>query len=59
MEITIKDYIAMVCEINIYLTAFPTDSGREATKLSMDELLDLLEFGVLPQVAESYATVWV
>ena len=41
-----KDYIAQVCRINSYLTAFPTEPGREATKLPTDELLDLLEFGV-------------
>ena len=39
-------YIAQVCEINSYLTAFPTKQSREATKLPTDKLLDLLEFGV-------------
>ena len=46
VEMTAKDYIARVCKINSYLTAFPTEPGREATKLPTDELLDLLEFGV-------------
>ena len=46
VEMTAKDYIARVCEINSYLTAFPTEPGRQATKLPTDELLDLLEFGV-------------
>ena len=44
-DLRAKDYIARVCEINSYLTLFPTDSEREATKLPTDELLDLLEFG--------------
>ena len=43
---TAKDYIARVCKLNSYLTAFFTKSGRHATKPT-DELLDLLEFGVL------------
>ena len=43
---TAKDYIARVCKINSYLTAFPTKPGRQATKLPTDKLLDLLEFGV-------------
>ena len=46
VEMTAKDYIAMVYKINSYLTAFLTKPGREATKLPTDELLDLLEFGV-------------
>ena len=41
-----KDYIACICKINSYLTTFPTNSDREASKLPTDELLDLLEFGV-------------
>ena len=45
-EMTAKDYVARVCKINSYLTAFPTDPGRQATKLPTNKLLDLLEFGV-------------
>ena len=41
-----KDYIARMCKINSYLTAFLTNSGRESSKLPTDELLDILEFGV-------------
>ena len=41
-----KEYIARVCELNCYLTAFPTKLGRQATKLPTNELLDLLAFGV-------------
>ena len=37
-----KEFIARVCKINSYLTAFLTKPGREATKLSTDELLDIL-----------------
>ena len=43
---TAKNYIARVCEINSYLMAFPTEPGRQATKMLTNELLDLLEFGV-------------
>ena len=45
-EMIAKDYIARVCKINSYLTAFPTEPGRQATKLPTNKLLDLLEFGV-------------
>ena len=45
---TAKDYIARVCKINSYLTAFPTEPGRAATKLPTDELL-----------AESLAPAWI
>ena len=45
VEMTAKDYIARVCKINSYLTAFPTKPDREAAKLPTDELLNLLEFG--------------
>ena len=37
----------MAVRYNSYLTAFPTTPGREATKLPTNDLLDLLEFGVL------------
>ena len=43
-----KDYIARVVEINSYLTDFPcANATSAATMLSTEELLDLLEFGIL------------
>ena len=43
----IWDYIARVLEINDYLEEFPpVTTGRNATKLPDNKLLDLLEFGI-------------
>ena len=43
----VQDYIARVIEINNYREEFlPVITGRNATKLPGDELLDLLEFRI-------------
>ena len=47
-DMPVWDYIAWVIEINYYLTEFPpTAVGGDSTKLPDNELLDLLEFGIL------------
>lgn len=43
-EMTIREYLARVNEINSYLPMFP--GGNEGSKLPDDELCDILEFGI-------------
>ena len=48
IDMPVQDYIARIIEINDYLTEFPpTIVGGDAVKLLDNELLDLLEFGIL------------
>ena len=43
-DLTTRDYVARVCEINNLLASFP--GADENSKLPEDELLDILEFGM-------------
>ena len=48
LDMPVQEYIAQVIKINDYLEEFrPTIVGGNATKLPDNDLLDLLEFGIL------------
>eukprot|EP00957_Ditylum_brightwellii_P098357 7494367-Ditylum_brightwellii.AAC.1 len=46
-DFTMKEWVARVQELNGYLKDFPTHNGNPTQPLNADELLDILEFGVL------------
>eukprot|EP00957_Ditylum_brightwellii_P037221 2817842-Ditylum_brightwellii.AAC.1 len=46
-EFTVKEWVAQVTELNSYLKDFPVHNGNPTQPLDSDELLDILEFGVL------------
>eukprot|EP00957_Ditylum_brightwellii_P154158 11731297-Ditylum_brightwellii.AAC.1 len=45
-DLTIKEWVACVQELNRYLKDFPAHNGNLTQPLNADELLDILEFGV-------------
>eukprot|EP00957_Ditylum_brightwellii_P035904 2720841-Ditylum_brightwellii.AAC.1 len=45
--ITVKEKVAQVSELNGYLKDFPMHNGNPIQPLDTDELLDILEYGVL------------
>eukprot|EP00957_Ditylum_brightwellii_P200121 15256140-Ditylum_brightwellii.AAC.1 len=45
-EFTIKEWVAQVTELNSYLKDFSIHNGNLTQPLNVDELLDILEFGV-------------
>ena len=48
IDMPVQDYITWIIKINDYLTEFPpTIVGGDAVKRSDDEILDLLEFGIM------------
>eukprot|EP00957_Ditylum_brightwellii_P187855 14302950-Ditylum_brightwellii.AAC.1 len=46
-DFTVKEWVAQVQELNEYLKDFPAHNRILTEPLNKDELLDLLEFGVL------------
>eukprot|EP00957_Ditylum_brightwellii_P122389 9333062-Ditylum_brightwellii.AAC.1 len=46
-DLTIKEWVARVQELNRYLKDVPAHNGNPTQPLDTDELLDILEFGVL------------
>eukprot|EP00957_Ditylum_brightwellii_P128566 9807313-Ditylum_brightwellii.AAC.2 len=46
-DLTMKEWVARVQELNGYLKDFPTHNRNLTQPLDADELLDILEFGVL------------
>eukprot|EP00957_Ditylum_brightwellii_P102333 7800451-Ditylum_brightwellii.AAC.1 len=44
---TVKEWVARVQELNGYLKDFPENNINPTQPLDVDELLDILEFGVL------------
>eukprot|EP00957_Ditylum_brightwellii_P044317 3362517-Ditylum_brightwellii.AAC.1 len=43
---TVKEWVARLQELNGYLKDFPNHNGNPTQPLDVDELLDILEFGV-------------
>eukprot|EP00957_Ditylum_brightwellii_P018227 1373537-Ditylum_brightwellii.AAC.1 len=46
-DLTMKEWVAHVQELNVYLKDFPAHNRNPTQPLDVDELLDILEFGVL------------
>eukprot|EP00957_Ditylum_brightwellii_P066588 5053928-Ditylum_brightwellii.AAC.1 len=46
-EFTAKEWVAQITELNRYLKDFPAHNGNPTQHLDADELLNILEFGVL------------
>eukprot|EP00957_Ditylum_brightwellii_P164851 12550493-Ditylum_brightwellii.AAC.1 len=44
---TVKEWVAHVQELNGYLKDFPAHNGNPTQPLNVDQLLDILDFGVL------------
>eukprot|EP00957_Ditylum_brightwellii_P039608 2995826-Ditylum_brightwellii.AAC.1 len=45
-DLTVKEWVAQVQELNGYLKDFPVHNANPTQPLDKDELLDILEFGV-------------
>eukprot|EP00957_Ditylum_brightwellii_P084051 6390190-Ditylum_brightwellii.AAC.1 len=45
-DFTVKERVAQVQELNVYLKDFPVHNANPTHPLDKDELLDILEFGV-------------
>eukprot|EP00957_Ditylum_brightwellii_P063529 4821690-Ditylum_brightwellii.AAC.1 len=44
---TVKEWVARVLELNGYLKDFPATNGNPTQPLDANELMDILEYGVL------------
>eukprot|EP00957_Ditylum_brightwellii_P076862 5842018-Ditylum_brightwellii.AAC.1 len=45
-DMTVKEWVAQILELNGYLKDFPATNGNPTQPLNEDELLDILEYGV-------------
>eukprot|EP00957_Ditylum_brightwellii_P092987 7079789-Ditylum_brightwellii.AAC.1 len=51
---TVKEWVAQVQELNGYLKDFPQHNKNPKQPLDADELLDILEFGVLSSLCREF-----
>eukprot|EP00957_Ditylum_brightwellii_P092601 7051345-Ditylum_brightwellii.AAC.1 len=45
---TVKEWVARVSDLNGYLKDFPATNGNPTQPLNVNELMDILEYGVFP-----------
>eukprot|EP00957_Ditylum_brightwellii_P043087 3263912-Ditylum_brightwellii.AAC.1 len=45
-QMTVKEWVAQISELNKYLKDFPAHSGNKTQPLDEDKLMDILEYGV-------------
>ncbi len=54
-EMSTRDYVARVNELNDYLTKFPPINGNPPSKMPDEQLLDILEYGVPSSWQQKFA----
>eukprot|EP00957_Ditylum_brightwellii_P148397 11298163-Ditylum_brightwellii.AAC.1 len=45
-EMTVKEWVAWVSELNKYIKDFPAHNRNQAQPLDKDKIMDILEYGV-------------